>query len=85
MKTDIGSCRRRLLGALAVGMVMLGASAYGQSMRFRPIRSAPLGSPVGTLGDPVASQLNDELGCWEVFVPAGSEVDHAIEAKGLEI
>ena len=85
MKADIGSCRRRLLGALAVGMVMLGASAFGQSMRFRPIRSAPLGSPVGTLGEPVTSQFNDELGCWEVFLPAGVEVDLAIEATGWEL
>ncbi len=85
MKAGIGFCKRRLLGALAVGMVMLGASAFGQSMRIRPIRSAPLGSPVGTFGDPVTSQFNDELGCWEVFVPAGSEVDLAIEATGWEL
>ena len=84
-REDIGSCRRRLLGALAVGTVMLGANAFGQSMRFRPIRSAPLGSPVGTFGEPVTSQFNDELGCWEVFVPAGSEVDLAIEATGWEL
>ncbi|MCH7994983.1 MAG: hypothetical protein IIB57_11150, partial [Planctomycetes bacterium] len=53
-------------------------------IRFLPIRSAPLGSPVGTIGDPVTPVFNGALGCWEVFVPGGVgvEVDLDLQAFG---
>ena len=53
-------------------------------IRFLPIRSAPLGSPVGTIGDPVTPVFNGALGCWEVFVPGGVgfAVDLDLQAFG---
>jgi len=48
-----------------------------------PIRSAPLGSPVGTIGDPVTADFNTDLGCWEYRVSAGGiEVDLDLQAFG---
>ena len=50
---------------------------------FFEIRSAPLASPAGTVGEPVASEFNDTLGCWELAVPGGGvEVNLALHAYG---
>ncbi|MCH8149554.1 MAG: hypothetical protein IH987_16475, partial [Planctomycetes bacterium] len=59
-----------------------GVNAPGAEIRFFPIRTAPFGSPPGTLGDPVTPQFNDKLGCWEVIVPEGVEVDLDLQAFG---
>jgi len=56
--------------------------ASDAEMRVYPIRSAPLGSPVGTLGDPVMPSFNAALGCWELQVPGGVEVDIDLQAFG---
>jgi len=53
-----------------------------QTIQLYPIRSAPLGSPAGTVGDPVTPTFNDALDCWELKVPGGVEVDIDVEAGG---
>ncbi|MCH8148591.1 MAG: RHS repeat protein [Planctomycetes bacterium] len=68
---------------IAIVFVMATATiVFGQEMRWMPIRSAPLGSPVGTVGAPVTPQFNAELGCWEVVVSGGVEVDLDLQASG---
>ncbi len=51
-------------------------------IRFYPHRLAPLGSPSGTVGNAVTPDFNSELGCWEVRVPPGIEVDIDLQAFG---
>ncbi|MCH8147834.1 MAG: hypothetical protein IH987_07550 [Planctomycetes bacterium] len=51
-------------------------------MRFYPIRMAPLGSPVGTVGYSVTPEFNSDLGCWELEVLPGVEVDIDVQAGG---
>ncbi|MCH7995698.1 MAG: hypothetical protein IIB57_14815, partial [Planctomycetes bacterium] len=79
-------CRYALATAWMVATLAFGASAFGgQGMRFFPIRVAPLGSDVGTVGDPVTPQFNEDLGCWELQLPAGTdgfEVDLGLQVFG---
>jgi len=71
-----------IAGACLAGLVAT-TSAFGQpEIRFFPIRSAPLGSPPGTIGDAVTPSFNPTLGCWEVLVPPGVEVDLDLQAFG---
>ena len=72
----------RTLASIVV-LLSIAATAFGQQMRFVPIRSAPLGSPAGTIGGPVTPVFNDTLGCWELALPGGGfEVDLALHAYG---
>ncbi|MCH8243721.1 MAG: hypothetical protein IH897_14090, partial [Planctomycetes bacterium] len=81
MKAEIGFCRRPLLGALAVGMLVMGTSAFGQEIFFTPIRTAVIGSPTGTLGTPVSATFNGT--CWEYTADAGGfELDIDLRAGG---
>lgn len=74
---------RTVAVALVFGMFFVGTSAIGQEIRFVPFRTAPLGSPVGAIGDPVDPQFNVDLGCWELSVEAGGvEVDLDLQAFG---
>ncbi len=59
-----------------------GVDGQDAEIRFMPIRSAPLGSPTGTVGDPVNATFNGTLGCWEVLVVPGVEVDLDLQAFG---
>ena len=69
--------------ALPVGILMLGTIAVGQEIRWMPIRSAPLGSPAGTVGAAINATFNTSLGCWELRVSAGGiEVDFDLQAHG---
>ena len=81
MKAGIGICRRPLLGALAVGLLVIGTSAFGQEIRFFPIRSAPIGSAAGTVGGAVTPTLIG--GAWDFAIPEGGvEVDIDIHGGG---
>ena len=74
-----------MIACLIVGPVTLltpGNSVSGQTIQFYPIRTAPLGSPAGTVGDPVTPTVNDELDCWELQVPGGVEVDIDLQVFG---
>ena len=69
--------------ASIVTLLSIAPSVFGQHMRFVPIRSAPLGSPAGTIGEPVTSEFNIILGCWELTLPsAGIEVELDLQAFG---
>lgn len=69
------------MGALAVGLLVIGTSAFGQEIRFFPIRSAPIGSAVGTLGDAITPTFDGT--CWEYAISAGGvEVDIDIQGGG---
>ncbi len=77
--------RELMIACLILGPVTLlapGESVSGQTIRFFPIRTAPLGSPVGTVGDPVTPTFNEGLDCWELKVPGGVEVDIDLQAFG---
>ena len=80
--TAIGSRGHVIIVALMAGTLLSATNAFAQSMRFYPIRSAPLGSPVGTVGDPVTPAFNSDLGCWEVHVESGVEVDLDLQGFG---
>ena len=81
--TCIGPRRHLLIGMLMLGILLPATDALGQQMRFFPIRTAPLGSPPGTVGEPVTPEFNDTLGCWELAVPGGGvDVDLALHAYG---
>jgi hypothetical protein len=81
MKAGIGFCRRPLMGALAVGLLVIGTSAFGQEIRMFPLRSAPIGSPAGTIGAPVLPTFTG--GAWDVAFPAGGiEVDIDVQGGG---
>ena len=74
--------------ALTTALIMAGSvawqtSAFGQEIRFMPIRVAPLGSPVGTIGEPVSPVFNDTLNCWELALTEGGvEVDIDVQGGG---
>ncbi|MCH7994985.1 MAG: hypothetical protein IIB57_11160, partial [Planctomycetes bacterium] len=72
------------LTALSGGALV--TSAFAQEIRFYPIRSASVGSPAGTVGDPVTPVFNPDLnggaGCWEVVVGTGTEVDIDLQGSG---
>jgi hypothetical protein len=62
-------------------LLVIGTSAFGQEIRLFPLRSAPLGSPVGTLGAPVVPTFVG--GAWNVAFPAGGiEVDIDVQGGG---
>jgi|GEM_PF-1257103 len=83
MMQDTIQCRQRpFCVAAALVVVTLATHAFGQTMQVYPVRSAPLGSPAGTIGDPVTPQFNAGLGCWEVEVSPGVEVDLDLQAFG---
>ncbi|MCH8242532.1 MAG: hypothetical protein IH897_07970, partial [Planctomycetes bacterium] len=76
-------CRYPLTTAWMVVTLAFGTCAFGQEIRFFPIRTAPLDSPAGTVGDPVTPQFNVDLGCWELQLSAGGvEVDLDLQAMG---
>ena len=75
--------KRPTLAILILAALFSWTAAFGQEIRFMPIRSAPLGSPAGTVGDPVTPEFNTDLGCWEYRVSAGGiEVDLDLQAFG---
>ena len=81
--TAIGWRRRPLIVTLMLATLWSATNVLGQQMRFFPIRSAPLGSPEGTIGEPVTPEFNNTLGCWELALPGGGvEVDLAVHAFG---
>ncbi|MCH8243120.1 MAG: hypothetical protein IH897_10995 [Planctomycetes bacterium] len=83
MQASLQTGKRPTLAILILAALFSWTAAFGQQMRFMPIRSAPLGSPVGTVGDPVTPEFNTDLGCWEYRVSAGGiEVDLDIQAFG---
>ena len=82
MKTAIIRRRCPIRFAAAFVAIAMASSAFAQTMQFYPLRSAPLGSPVGTIGEPVTPQFNAGLGCWEVQVAPGVEVDIDLQAFG---
>ena len=43
---------------------------------------APLGTPAGTVGYSVTPEFNSDLGCWELEVLPGVEVDIDVQAGG---
>ena len=74
--------KRPALAVLMLAGLFSWTGAFGQEIRFVPIRSAPLGSPAGTIGDPVTPEFNTGLGCWELQVPGGVEVDIDLQGFG---
>ena len=70
--------KRPALAVLMLAGLFSWTGAFGQEIRFVPIRSAPLGSPAGTIGDPVTPEFNTGLGCWELQVPGGVEFKDAL-------
>ena len=80
--TAIGPRQRSMIVTLMLGLLLSATSALGQGMRFFPLRSAPLGSPPGTLGEPVTPEFNKSLGCWELKVQRGVEVDIDVQGFG---
>ena len=86
MKPKLGLGNRKSnITCLILGPVMLLASqksVAGPTIQFFPIRTAPLGSPVGTVGEPVTPTFNEALNCWELKVPGGVEVDLDLQAFG---
>ena len=82
MTTDIGSRQHPLTVTLMLVALWSATNALGQTIQFFPTRSAPLGSPSGTLGDPVTPVFNSGLGCWEVEVEEGVEVDLDLQGFG---
>ncbi|MCH7994986.1 MAG: hypothetical protein IIB57_11165, partial [Planctomycetes bacterium] len=75
--------KRPTLAVLTLAALFSWPAAFGQEIRFMPIRSAPLGSPAGTIGDPVTAEFNTALGCWEYRISAGGiEVDLDLQAFG---
>ena len=67
---------------IAIVFVMAATTIVsGQEINWMPIRSAPLGSPVGTVGDSISASFNGT--CWEYRVSAGGiEVDLDLQAQG---
>ena len=82
MKFDMGSSNSPWIGIGTLMLLFIVPSAMGQKMRFFPIRSAPLGSPPGTIGEPVTPVLNNTLGCWELTLPGGIEVHLDVQPSG---
>ena len=80
--TAIGPRRHPLIVTLMLVTLWSATHALGQGMQFVPIRSAPLGSPPGTIGDPVTPEFNFDLGCWEVQVRPGIEIDLDLQIFG---
>ena len=73
MKSGISSCRRPLVVALAVGLFVMGTSAFGQEIRWMPVRTNNFGSTPGTVGVPATGvTFNDTLGCWEYKAVGGN-------------
>ncbi len=56
--TAVGVRRHLLIVTLVFVTLWSAPNALGQTMQFYPIRMAPLGSPAGTIGDPVTPQFN---------------------------
>ena len=73
MKAGIGFCRRPLLGALAVGLLVAGTSTFGQEIRLVPSRTAPGGSAIATWGTAIDAPFNAGLNCFEYTIDAGGE------------
>jgi len=86
MRQGPGMRNRSLwLACVSAGSVALFApadTASAQTIQLYPIRIAPLGSPAGTVGDPVTPTFNDALDCWELRVPGGVEVDIDVQGGG---
>lgn len=82
MKSARGLANRPWIGIGTLVLLSNAPSVLGQTIQFYPIRSAPLGSPVGTVGDPVAPTFNETLDCWELKVPGGVEIDIDVQAFG---
>jgi len=80
--TAVGPRQHLLIVTLMLGTLLPTTDALGQKMRFFPIRTAPLGSPPGTIGSPVTPVFNSELGCWEAQVEAGVEVHLEVQPFG---
>ena len=78
----IGPRRHSMIVTLLLVTLWSATNVLGQTIQFFPIRSAPLGSPPGTVGDPVTPVFNSALGCWEVQVQAGVEVDLDLQGSG---
>jgi len=74
-----GTVRNSLL---VLAVVFSTAKGQGPGFRLMPLRTAPLGSPVGTVGDPLTPLFNADLGCWEVVTPPGVEIDLDIQGFG---
>ncbi len=83
MKFNVGPSKRSWIGIATLVVLSIAPRASGQKIRFFPIRTAPLGSPAGTIGEPVTPEFNNALGCWELALPGnGIEVDLALQAYG---
>ena len=68
---------------MIAGLVACQTNAVAQEIRFMPIRMAPLGSPVGTIGEPVSPLFNNTLNCWELTLSDGGvEVDIDVQGGG---
>ncbi|MCH8147833.1 MAG: hypothetical protein IH987_07545 [Planctomycetes bacterium] len=80
--TAVGLRRHLLIVTLMFVTLWSASNAFGQTMQFYPIRVAPLGSPAGTIGNPVTPEFNSDLGCWELEVMPGVEVDIDLQAFG---
>ena len=80
--TAVGLRRHlRIVTLMFVGL-WSASNAFGQTMQFYPIRMAPLGSPAGTIGTSVTPEFNSDLGCWELEVMPGVEVDIDLQVFG---
>ena len=49
MQASLQTGKRPTLAILILAALLSGTSAFGQQIRFYPIRTAPLGSPAGTV------------------------------------
>ena len=68
MKTRIRSGIQSVCLVLPIVMLALGTSAFGQQIRFYPIRTAPLGSPAGT-GSPWLESIASKSGLFHTSAP----------------
>ena len=83
MRAHLQTGKRPTLAILILAALLSWTSAFGQQIRFYPIRTAPLGSPAGTVGDPVTPQFNTDLGCWEYTADIGGfEIHLDLQAFG---
>ena len=83
IKKAFDSRQHRLVVTLMLGTLLSATHVLGQpTIRFYPIRSAPLGSPPGTIGNPVTPEFNSDVGCRELRVLAGVEIDLDMQVFG---
>lgn len=82
MKAGIECKKPWLILGIIVASLARHDGVAAPTMQLFPIRTAPLGSPAGTVGDPVTPTFNEELNCWELKVPGGVEVDLDLQAFG---